>query len=36
MNAKKIILKTEAYSVSNLPVIIKHILEQGLIQYFTF
>lgn len=32
MNAKKIVVKTEAYNVSNLPVVI----EQGLIQYFTF
>lgn len=32
MNAKKIIVKTEAYNVSNLRVVI----EEGLIQYFTF
>lgn len=32
MNTKKCILKTEAYNVSNLPAVI----EQGLIQYFTF
>lgn len=36
MNAKKFILKTEAYSVTNLSVAIKYILEQGLIQYFRF